>query len=86
MPTLGNIKPEVVKGGKLNPLVQFVCFVNNLCFPPGHPYGTPLQHIQFEVTAEEIVGIAGVAGNRPDFSRHLTRIIINLKEAGSNRL
>jgi simple sugar transport system ATP-binding protein len=37
--------------------------VKDLCLKPEHPYGTPLQHIQFEVYAGEIVGIAGVAGN-----------------------
>jgi general nucleoside transport system ATP-binding protein len=37
--------------------------VNDLCLKRRHPYGTALQHINFEVRAGEIVGIAGVAGN-----------------------
>jgi general nucleoside transport system ATP-binding protein len=37
--------------------------VNHLCLKPRHPYGTALQHINFEVRAGEIIGIAGVAGN-----------------------
>jgi simple sugar transport system ATP-binding protein len=53
-----------VSKGRKNHSVGSVCLrVKDLCLEPEHPFGTPLQHISFELYAGEIVGIAGVAGN-----------------------
>lgn len=59
---IGSNVPES-KGRKSQPVGPVCLRVNDLCLKPEHPFGTPLQHIQFEVRAGEIVGIAGVAGN-----------------------
>lgn len=59
---IGSNVPES-KGRKSIALGSVCLRVNDLCLKPEHRFGTPLQHIQFEVRAGEIVGIAGVAGN-----------------------
>lgn len=59
---IGSNVPES-KGRKSQPAGPVCLRVNDLCLKPEHRFGTPLQHIQFEVRAGEIVGIAGVAGN-----------------------
>ena len=59
---IGSNVPE--SKGRKSQSVGPVCLrVNDLCLKPEHPFGTSLQHIEFEVRAGEIVGIAGVAGN-----------------------
>ena len=59
---IGSDVPES-KGRKSIGIGEVCLRVNDLYLKPDHPFGTPLQNIQLEVCAGEIVGIAGVAGN-----------------------